>query len=53
MKLAIIILVMWYLVLNFLVSNAEQKSKADEEARRQELLKKAHEREEWVKRYRR
>ena len=53
MKLAIIILVMWYFVLEFWVRNAEQNSKEDEEARRQELLKKAHEREEWAKRYRR
>jgi hypothetical protein len=53
MKLAIIILVMWYFVLEFWVRNIEQKSKADEEVQRQELLKKAREREEWVKRYRR
>jgi hypothetical protein len=53
MKLAIIILATWVLVLEFWVQNAERKSKTDEEARRQELLKKAREREEWVKRYRR
>lgn len=53
MKLAIIMLVMWYLVLEFWVWRAEQKSKADEEARRQELLKKAREREAWVKLHRR
>ena len=53
MKLAIIILVTWILVLEFWVQNAERKSKTDEEVRRQELLRKAREREEWAKRYRR
>jgi hypothetical protein len=53
MKLAIIILATWILVLELLVQNVERKSKADEEARRQELLRKAREREEWAKRYRR
>jgi hypothetical protein len=53
MKLAIIILATWILVLEFWVQNAERKSKTDEEARKQELLRKAREREEWAKRYRR
>ncbi len=51
MKLAIIMVAIWALVLEFWVRNVEQKSKADKEARRQELLRKAREREEWAKRY--
>jgi hypothetical protein len=51
MKLAIIIVVLWYLILQLWVRNAEQKSKAREEMRKRELLKKIREREEWVKRY--
>lgn len=53
MKTAIIVLVIFYFVLQVWIYSAEQKSKADEEARRQELLKKAREREAWANRHRR
>ena len=52
MKTAIIVVVMWYLVLEFWVRNAENKSKAFEEERQKELDKRRKEREEWAKRYR-
>jgi uncharacterized membrane protein len=52
MKLAIIILVMWYLVLQFWVKTAEHKSKTFDEEREKERMRKIREREEWVKRYR-
>ena len=52
MKLAIIILAMWCAVLEFWVWNAEQKDKVLKEERQRELERKAREREEWAKRYR-
>ena len=52
MKLAIIIIVMWCLVLEFIVQSAERKSKTLEEERQRERERKAREREEWAKRYR-
>ena len=52
MKLAIIILAMWCVVLEFWVQNAERKSKVAQEERRKELERKVREREEWAKRYR-
>jgi hypothetical protein len=53
MKLAIIIIAIWCLVLEFIVHSAERKSKTFHEERQRELERKAHEREEWAKRYRR
>lgn len=52
MKLAIIIIAMWCLVLEFIVQNAERKSKTFEEERQRERERKAREREQWAKRYR-
>jgi hypothetical protein len=52
MKLAIIIIAMWCLVLEFIVQSAERKSKTFEEERQRERERKAREREEWAKRYR-
>jgi hypothetical protein len=52
MKLAIIILAMWCVVLEFWVWNAERKSREFEEERQRERERKAREREEWAKKYR-
>ena len=52
MKLAIIIIAMWCLVLEFIVQSAERKSKTFEEERQRERERKARAREEWAKRYR-
>lgn len=52
MKTAIIVIAMWYFVLEFLVRNAEYKSKSFEEERQKERERKQREREEWAKRYR-
>lgn len=53
MKTAIIVLVVFYLVLQVWIYNVEQKSKADLERQQQELLKKTREREKWAKKYHR
>lgn len=52
MKVAIIVVVMWWLVLELWVRNAEHTSKQFEEERRKELERKRREREEWAKKYR-